>query len=167
MKKYLCFVAILISLTAFTSIIHAEDASNTSPPISSEEMKETKTPMFKGMHKAKHHRDKDAHKHHKKHHNKKMIEQTPIFVTSPLQKQMEDIDENYQDALHKIAKSNLSQAARNLLITQAEENRDLAIKQLQERAAMCAKHACERQAFRCEILKDKQNRKAVRDVDNI
>ena len=49
---------------------HSDMTRTVAVGFATEEMKETKTPMFKGMHKAKHHKDKDAHKHHKKHHNK-------------------------------------------------------------------------------------------------
>ena len=77
------------------------------------------------------------------------------------------IDKRYQKALQKIANSSLSQPLRNLLSMQAAENKDLAVKQTEERMRLCTKQACERFSCREELLNNPQAIKILKAVDKI
>lgn len=168
MKKYIFAAAILTVLTFFSPLSDAKHAGETAGSETTQQEK-SEHHMFKGMHKIS--SDKSGkqveHQKLKKHKKSKKMQQTILYSSRIMQKRTEDINENYQEALHKIAKSSLSQDARNMLLRQAEENRDLALKQLKEKMDLCARQACARIPYQCELTLDKKNRKAVREVDNI
>lgn len=168
MKKYIFAAAVLTALTVFAPLSGAQDAGGDSGSATTVQEKAGGR-MFKGMHKSTPDKPQKQIKSQKNKEHKKTekMQQTPLYSSRIMQKKIEDINENYQDALQKIAKSSLSQGARNMLIQQAEENRDLALKQLKERMDLCARHACARMQYQCELTLDKKNRKAVREVDNI
>ena len=56
---------------------------------------------------------------------------------------------------------------KELLRDQAEENRSLALEQAEDRAELMKKHKAAREEYRDEFMKDKSNRKAVKEVMNI
>ena len=84
-----------------------------------------------------------------------------------LENERHDIDEDYQEALYKIKKSQLPDNLKELLRDQAEENRSLALEQAEDRAELMKKHQAAREEYRDEFMKDKSNRKAVKEVMNI
>lgn len=84
-----------------------------------------------------------------------------------LEKEKREIDEDYNEALYKIKKSQLSEDAKELLKKQAEENRDFAVEQAEDRADLMKKHREAREEYRDEIMRDKANRKAVKEVMDI
>ena len=84
-----------------------------------------------------------------------------------LENERQDIDEDYQEALYKIKKSQLSDNLKDILRSQAEENRSLALEQAEARAELIQKHKAARQEYRDEFMKDKSNRKAVKKVMGI
>lgn len=116
--------------------------------------------------------DAAAHKMHdqkmmKKHdkmakYDKKMMKQGEW-----LNKKTAEINEDYNEAIEKINKSSFSDANKNILKTQAQENRDLALKQVKERADLKAKHWEARKAMRNEMMAEKANHKAVKEVEDI
>ena len=56
-----------------------------------------------------------------------------------LENERHDIDEDYQEALYKIKKSQLPNNLKELLRDQAEENRSLALEQAEDRAELMKK----------------------------
>jgi len=169
MKKYMCCLAMMVTLIGFSSEAYAnEDIIDVREVVV--EQNSAGTQMFKGMHKTKHAKGKHKHKNkqakHKemKHYKQKFV---PVYASQIMQCRIEDINENYQDVLRKIASSSISQNARRVLSYQAQENYDLAVKQLKERMALRAKQACERVPYQCELITDKKNRKILRDIDAI
>lgn len=84
-----------------------------------------------------------------------------------LAKQSKEITEDYDEALYKIEKSKLSTENKKILRTQAMQNRDLAMKQANEEANLRMEQEKTREAFKEEIMKDKSNRKAVKEVNDI
>ena len=84
-----------------------------------------------------------------------------------LENERQDIDEDYQEALYKIKKSQLPDNLKDILRSQAEENRSLALEQAEARAELIQKHKAARQEYRDEFMKDKSNRKAVKKVMGI
>lgn len=84
-----------------------------------------------------------------------------------LAKEKKDITEQYDKAIYKIDKSQLDENLKNLLKQQADENKNLAIKQAEEINDLMKKNQTAREPYRAEILKDKSNRKAVKEVDDI
>ena len=99
---------------------------------------------------------------HKDRHDKKMKNKGHW-----LENERHDIDEDYQEALYKIKKSQLPDNLKELLRDQAEENRSLALEQAEDRAELMKKHKAAREEYRDEFMKDKSNRKAVKEVMNI
>lgn len=67
----------------------------------------------------------------------------------------------------QIKKSQLPDNLKELLRDQAEENRSLALEQAEDRAELMKKHKAAREEYRDEFMKDKSNRKAVKEVMNI
>lgn len=84
-----------------------------------------------------------------------------------LEKETKDINEDYDEALYKVEKSQLTPEQKQVLRTQAAQNRDLALKQAQEKADLSMKQKKARDSFKDEIMKDKANRKAVKAVMGI
>lgn len=105
---------------------------------------------------------KDKKAEHKDRHDKKMKNKGHW-----LENERHDIDEDYQEALYKIKKSQLPDNLKELLRDQAEENRSLALEQAEDRAELMKKHKAAREEYRDEFMKDKSNRKAVKEVMNI
>ena len=101
---------------------------------------------------------KDKKSEHKDRYDKKMKNKGHW-----LENERHDIDE----ALYKIKKSQLPDNLKELLRDQAEENRSLALEQAEDRAELMKKHKAAREEYRDEFMKDKSNRKAVKEVMNI
>lgn len=84
-----------------------------------------------------------------------------------LAKQNEEITEDYDEALYKIEKSKLSAENKKILRTQAMQNRDLARKQAGEKVNLRMEQEKTRESFKEDIMKEKSNRKAVKEVNDI
>ena len=84
-----------------------------------------------------------------------------------LSKEKNDITEQYDKAIYKIEKSQLNENLKNMLRQQANENKNLATKQAEEINMLRKKHQAARESYRAEFMKDKSNRKAVKEVDDI
>lgn len=84
-----------------------------------------------------------------------------------LAKEKKDIIEQYDKAIYKIDKSQLDDNLKNMLKQQADENKNLATKQAEEINDLMKKNQTAREPYRAEIMKDKSNRKAVKEVDDI
>lgn len=141
-KLYMLTTAAAIALMAANPAL-AQRKNTTSHDVAKVETS-AETPM----HKMK----KDMGKHHQK----KMQENT------------REINEDYQKALHKIDKSSFSDEQKTLLKKQAAENKDLALKQSQERAQQAEKHMKARKALNMQdAMHDKANRKAVKEIHEI
>lgn len=84
-------------------------------------------------------------------------------------KKTADIDEDYNEAIHKINKSGFNADQKDLLIKQTRENRELAVKHVKERAELRAEHRKQRVDMNMSdaMLSQKINRKAVKEVDDI
>ena len=164
MKKYLCLIVVMMAAIGFSNDTYANEKVDVSVEETSIQEK-AGNKMFKGMHK----NHKISKKHHQKnkHHKKLKVAKTPLYSSPIMQCQIEDMDGEYQDILAEIASSSMSQDARKLLSTQAEETYNLALKQLKERMDLRAKQACERMPYGCEFFTDKQNRKILRDIDKL
>lgn len=97
---------------------------------------------------------KDMKKKHKKYHDR-------------LQKEMKEINEEYDEAIEMIDKSSFSEANKKVLRGQAEANRDLAIKQLKETNELRMQQMEVRKGMMDEIEAEKKNRKAIEEVNDI
>ena len=85
-----------------------------------------------------------------------------------IQEESEEINQAYLKAIKKIQKSDFNDEQKVLLTMQAEENKNLALKQLQERGALNKKHMQQRaKADFQPLMKEKANKKAVKKVDDI
>ncbi len=84
-----------------------------------------------------------------------------------LSKEKKDIAEQYDKAIYKIEKSQLDENIKNMLKKQADENKNLVMKQAEEIDDLMKKNQTAREPYRAEIMKDKSNRKAVKEVDDI
>ncbi len=84
-----------------------------------------------------------------------------------LSKEKKDIAEQYDMAIYKIEKSQLDENIKNMLKKQADENKNLVMKQAEEIDDLMKKNQTAREPYRAEIMKDKSNRKAVKEVDDI
>ena len=84
-----------------------------------------------------------------------------------LSKEKKDIAEKYDKAIYKIEKSQLDENIKNMLKKQADENKNLVMKQAEEIDDLMKKNQTAREPYRAEIMKDKSNRKAVKEVDDI
>ena len=92
-----------------------------------------------------------------------------IVVTHPqaFYDPLHKINQHYQKAVRHIAQSSLSQPVRRLLITQANESRNLAIRQAQEQFELRTRHLCQRIPFQCELRQDKKTRKLLKKIDKM
>ena len=95
--------------------------------------------MFRGMHKINTNTDK------------KLIAAQSLFN---IQYGLQTIDTRYQNALQTIGNSNLSQPLRQLLIKQAEQNRNFALKTFLKKIQFLTYQATERAQFKQELEKD-------------
>ncbi len=84
-----------------------------------------------------------------------------------LAKEKKDIAEQYDKAIYKIEKSQLDENLKNMLKQQADENKNLVMKQAEEIDTLMKQNQKAREAYRAEFMKDKSNRKAVKEVDDI
>lgn len=85
-----------------------------------------------------------------------------------IEKETAEIDEDYNKALNKINKSGFNKNQKDILAKQASENRDLAVKQVNERAALRKYHMQQRmEAGMSQMMDEKANRKAVKKVMEI
>ena len=108
------------------------------------------------MLKKKHKKDKDMKKHHKdkKHHDW-------------LNNEVDDIEKDYDKAIEKIDKSSFSDKNKEILRRQAQDNKDLAIKQANEINELRMKHSEAKKAMADEIAAEKDNRKAIEKISDI
>lgn len=83
------------------------------------------------------------------------------------EKDKADINEDYQEAIEKVNRSTFSDANKKILKQQAAENRDLALKQAKEKNDLRIKHFDGRKGMRDQMMQDKRNRKAVKEVMDI
>ena len=84
-----------------------------------------------------------------------------------LDEKIEDIREDYDKAIKKIEKSSFNEEQKKFLSQQAAANRDLATTQLQARYEQMTKNREARSGFQDAIRANKDNRKAVKEVDDI
>lgn len=103
----------------------------------------------------------------KKDMNKHMSKKEMKHGSHWLEKENREIVEDYNEAIYKIDKSQLDSINKKVLKEQAEQNRDLALKQAKEKADLAMEHKNARKSFKDEIMKDKTNRKAVKAVMDI
>ncbi len=80
---------------------------------------------------------------------------------------LEDVNEDYEKAIKKIGKSSFTEEQKKLLTTQANANRDLATAQIKAASEQMTKNRNERASFMEAIKASRENRKAVREVDDI
>ena len=84
-----------------------------------------------------------------------------------LAKENAEINEDYNEAVYKIGKTSLPQDAKDLLLSQAQANKELALKQAKEKSDLMMKNMEAREKFRDQIMQEKRNRKAVREIEDI
>ena len=84
-----------------------------------------------------------------------------------LDKEIAEIDKDYDKAIKKLDKSSFSDEQKKILEAQAEANRKLATEQAQAVAAQKAKNMEERAAMGDAIKSDKDNKKVIKDIDEI
>ena len=92
---------------------------------------------------------------------KKMQKRSPEHW---LAKENAEINEDYNEAVYKIGKTSLPQDAKDLLLSQAQANKELALK---EKSDLMMKNMEAREKFRDQIMQEKRNRKAVREIEDI
>ena len=80
---------------------------------------------------------------------------------------LEDINDDYQKAIKKIDKSSFNEEQKKLLTAQAEANRNLATAQIKAVSEQMTKNRNERVSFKEAIRASRENRKAVREIDDI
>ncbi len=80
---------------------------------------------------------------------------------------LEDVHEDYEKAIKKIGKSSFSEEQKKILKAQADANRDLVTSQIKALSAQLTKNQKERESFKEAIKSSRENRKAVREVDDI
>ena len=131
-------------------------------------MQEEHHPMFRGMH---------AKNPTISHHPSSNIEEVPAFIAFiPVEETIQfsdirhsddpfdKIKKKYRKILRKIARSHLSQEVRTLLSDQAKENKDLTIKQAQEKMRLCIKHSYELSLYRCVFQDDEETRQLLKKI---
>ena len=92
---------------------------------------------------------------------KKMQKRSPEHW---LAKENAEINEDYNEAVYKIGKTSLPQDAKDLLLSQAQANKELALKQAKEKSDLMMKNMEAREKFRDQIMQEKRNSKAVREM---
>ena len=113
------------------------------------------------MLKKKHKKDKKMKKHHKdkKHKDKKHHDW--------LKNEVDDIEKDYDKAIEKIEGSSFSDHNKEILRQQAQDNKDLAIKQAKEINELRMQQREARKAMADEITAEKDNRKAIEEISDI
>lgn len=82
----------------------------------------------------------------------------------------EEIEEDYSKAIRSIDKSSFNQKQKEMLTAQAKENRDLAVRQIEERVDMAKKHMNElkdSEGFKKAMQENKDNKKALKKIGKI
>lgn len=164
MKKLLYSAALILPLAIAAgnadAFWHRDVHHGAEAPAAAEQVNEAKAQNMqnKSMHN-------DSHKEmHDKKMMKKMQKHNPERW---LAKETADINEDYNEAVYKIGKTGLPQDAKDLLLSQAKGNKELALKQAKEKSDQLMKNMSAREKFRDQILQEKRNRKAVREVEDI
>ncbi len=138
----------MLTTAAAIALMTANPALAQRKNTTSHDVAKVETSADAPMHKMKN----DMGKHHQK-----MFEEENL-----------EINKDYQKSLHKIDKSSFSDEQKTLLKAQAAENKDLALKQSQERAQMAEKHMKARKALNMQDqMHIKANRKAVKEIHEI
>lgn len=96
-----------------------------------------------------------------------MVDKKDAKIKHWMSEENNEIVEDYNKAIKKIDKSSFSAANKDILKTQAQHNKELMQKQIQERGDLMMKHWQEREGMRAEMKQSKENRKAVKEVNDI
>ena len=96
-----------------------------------------------------------------------MVDKKDAKIKHWMSEETNEINEDYSKAVKKINKSTFSDTNKEILKTQAQHNKDLMLKQLQDRGDLMMKHWQEREGMRNEMMQSKENRKAVKEVNEI
>lgn len=113
------------------------------------------------------HMPKDMGKKHMDEHGYKMHKMFKRTPAEWLEKENAEINEDYQKAVAKINKSALPQDYKDLLMKQAMSNKEFAMKQAQAKSEILGQNWKARETFSPDLMKEKVNRKAVKEVDDI
>lgn len=164
MKKLLYTAAFVLPLAVAAvnadAFWHRDVHHDAEAPVAAQQMndqaaeKMQKKEMRAEMHKDKH--DKKMMKKMQKHNPERW-----------LAKETAEINEDYSEAVYKVGKTSLPQDAKDLLLSQAKANKELALKQAKEKSDLMMRNMEAREKFRDQILQEKRNRKAVREVEDI
>lgn len=84
-----------------------------------------------------------------------------------IDKQMNEISEDYDEAIAKIKKSSFTEDQKKVLSSQADTNRNLAVSHAKATDEQMAKNRMERENFKNMMKDSHENRKAVKEVDDI
>lgn len=95
------------------------------------------------------------------------ISESKLVSDNWLEKKLKQINKNYIRAVQEIKESTFSDKNKQILLEQAEENRDLAIECAKKRNILRDRHRKERENLILQMKLQKENRKAVQDVMNI
>lgn len=166
MKKLLYTAAFVLPLAMMAG--NADAFWHRSPQHSASE--QTAEQMNHNEHMQENKEHKDGHKaENAKHHDKdKMAKKMQKCDPSRcMNKKTAEINEDYDEAIYKINKSGLSQEAKDLLISQAKSNKELAMKLAKEKVDQRAKNMEARQKYKDQFMQEKRNRKAVKAVEEI
>ncbi len=168
MKKLLCTLALVmpIALGATINDAAAQRKNHTrSDVVPASDMAVEETAAMPQGHMQKH-MDKKMGKHMDEHGYKmhKMFKRTPAEW---LEKENAEINEDYQEAVARINKSSLPQDYKDLLMKQAMSNKEFAMKQAQAKSEILGQNWKARETFPQDLMKEKANRKAVKEVDDI
>jgi len=161
MKKLLYTTAFILPLAISASnadaFWHREAQHDADVPAKAEQVVDKKAPKEL----------KREMKHHDKHDAKAMKKMMKHNPERWLEKETAEINEDYDEAVYKIGQTNLSEDAKDLLLSQAKSNKELALKQAKEKSEQMADNMEEREKFRDQFLQEKRNVKAVREVEDI
>ena len=111
--------------------------------------------------------EKHQDKHHDKHDMKSMKKMMKNNPERWLAEETAEINEDYNKAVYKIGQTNLPEDAKDLLLSQAKSNKELALKQAKEKSEQMADNMEAREKFRDQFQQEKRNRKAIREVEDI
>lgn len=163
MKKTLFALSMLLPL-AMMNDANAQRANHTKKDVGTR-IEETYDNAVKEAKKDTREMKNKIEKHHKKDkHDKKTKDK------KGMKPNQEEINKDYEKAIKKIEKSQFNDDQKKLLTQQAMENRDLAVKQLNERAELMKKHRDARmndKGFLNAAKADKANKKAVKEVSEL
>ena len=95
------------------------------------------------------------------------VSESKVVSDKWLEKKLEQINKNYDKAVKKVSESGFSDKNKQILLEQAEENRNLAIECAKKRNILRDRHRKERESLILQMKLQKENRKAVQDVMNI